>query len=71
MADDHDSNDRAAKVLVTTINYAVEQTGTPSDRLTRNDFMNAAVLAEESGDMKLTQRLLLLAEDRELQLFED
>lgn len=66
MVDDYDANDPSFKAFSKAVNYAVEQTGTPSDRLTRDDFLTAAALAEESGDLKMTQRLLLLVEDQEL-----
>ena len=66
MADDHGLNDPRAKAFFKAVDYAVDQTGTPSDRLTRDDFLMAAAHAEASGDLRMTQRLLLLAEDQEL-----
>jgi hypothetical protein len=65
MAGEQAVNDPGAKAFFIAVTYAVEQTGTPSDRLTRDDFLRAAAIAEESGDLKMTQRLLLLADDEE------
>ena len=70
MEDDHGLNDPGATAFFKAVNYAVDQTGTPSDRLTRDDFLRAAANAEASGDLRMTQRLLLLAEDHEFLLGE-
>ncbi len=66
MASKQGVNDPGANAFFIAVAYAVEQTGTPADRLTRDDFLRAAAIAEESGDLKLTQRLLLLADDEAL-----
>lgn len=66
MADDHGLNAPGAKAFLKAVDYAANETGTPSDRLTRDDFLRAAAIAEESGDLRMTQRLLLLSEDKEL-----
>jgi hypothetical protein len=66
VADEHRVNDPSAKAFFIAVSYAVEHTGTPADRLTRDDFLRAAAIAEESGDLKMTQRLLLLADDETL-----
>ena len=66
MEDDHGVNHPGAKAFFKAVDYAVDQTGTPSDRLTRDDFLRTAATAEASGDLRMTQRLLLLAEDQEL-----
>lgn len=63
MAGEHEANDPGIKAFFIAVRYAVEQTGTPADRLTRDDLLQAAAIAEESGDLKMTQRLLLLADD--------
>lgn len=65
MAHEHELSDPAAKAFVKTVAFAVEWTGTPSDRLSRDDFFKAAALAEEAGEVKMMPRLLLLAEDEE------
>lgn len=66
MAGEQELNDPGAKAFFIAVTYAVEQTGRPADRLTRDDFLRAAAIAEESGDLKMTQRLLLLADDEAL-----
>jgi hypothetical protein len=66
VADEQGVNDPGAKAFSIAVTYAVEQTGTPADRLTRDSFLMAAAIAEESGDLRMTQRLLLLADDETL-----
>jgi hypothetical protein len=66
MTDEQGVTDLGAKAYSIAVTYTVEQTGTPADRLTRDSFLMAAAIAEESGDLRMTQRLLLLADDETL-----
>jgi len=62
MPDEQEGIDSGAKAFFIAVTYAARQTGTPRDQLTRDDFLKAAAIAEESGDLRMTQRLLLLAD---------
>jgi hypothetical protein len=66
MADEQELNDSGSKAYFIAVTYAAQQTGIPADQLTRDDFLKAAAIAEESGDLRMTQRLLLLADDEVL-----
>ncbi len=66
MAGEKEVDDFAAQAYHKAIAYAADQTAIPAERLTRDDFLMAAVIAEKVGDLKMVQRLLLLADDEEL-----
>lgn len=51
-----------AEAFIKVVGFAVESTGTPPKQLTSADFEKAATIAEQSGNSKMAQQLLLLAE---------
>lgn len=66
MGEDRGAISPGARAFNDAIAFAVERTGTSQDCLDRDAFLQAAALAEESGDLRMTQRLLVLADDEEM-----
>lgn len=65
MKDEQEATDGGVTAARKAMAYASAYTGTPSHRLTRDDYLQSAAHAEAAGDLRMTQRLLVLADDEE------
>lgn len=65
MKDEQGATDGGVTAIRRAVAYAIAYTGTPAHRLSRDDYLQSAAHAEAAGDLRMTQRLLVLADDEE------